>query len=358
MLDLCFRGAIYSCSGYARIRHLIIELSKLGFNIQLKPFNIFDNVDLKDIDFLRSLEKKQISSPYISITTGIALQLFKDDQAAHNIGYTMFEANSLPKTWIDFCNKMDEVWVPSNSNKKTFEISNVTSPIKVIPCGIDEELFYPLNKDQNDVFTFLSIGTYIDRKGWDILLEAFVEEFTSNENVKLLIKLDGTNTFAEDEIRDKIFSYKNAPQISICNLRLDDLMIPKLYHKADCFVLPTRGEAFCIPALESLACGVPVLITDDGGFLDFLDEKNTWFIKSNGVQQISSRLGKINQYYRNLWFTEPDKESLKELMRKVFENKEEYLSKKKNAFVSDQFYYKNIATKVKNRIDEIEKEIT
>jgi len=35
------------------------------------------------------------------------------------------------------------------------------------------------------------------------------------------------------------------------------------------FVMPSRGEAFCIPALEAMALGVPVIYTQNTGMEDF-----------------------------------------------------------------------------------------
>ena len=135
-------------------------------------------------------------------------------------------------------------------------------------------------------------------------------------------------------------------------------MMPDFYSVSDCFVLPTRGEAFGLPMLEALACEVPVITSDNGGHLDFLSGKNTWFIKSKGLKQISPRLGKINTYYRNLWFREPDANHLKILMRTVFENKEKYEEKKKHTRDDiEKFDYKNVVNIAIERLKEIEEEI-
>lgn len=41
-------------------------------------------------------------------------------QVAYRIGRTMFETDSLPQHLVQHCNAMDEVWVPSEFNRKTF----------------------------------------------------------------------------------------------------------------------------------------------------------------------------------------------------------------------------------------------
>jgi len=359
MLDVLFYGPIYSCSGYARIRHLLVELTKNNVKVRTKPFGFSDDVNYIDYELLRGLENTKISSPYIALSTGIPLQFKKDPEAIYNIGYTMFETDALPKPWVKFCNEMDEIWVPSESNLNSFSIANINN-IKLIPYGINLDLFERKCIKKSEYFTFLSIGTCIDRKGWDILLKAYIEEFSEKENVKLLIKFDGTNSYADREIKMNISKFRknDIPKISICNAKVDDKMMVDFYSVSDCFVLPTRGEAFGLPMLESLACEVPVITSDNGGYLDFLNEKNSWFIRSNGLNQISSRLGKINPYYRNLWFNEPDVNHLKELMRNAFENKTEYNEKKKHTTENlERFSYKNIAKVVLSRLKEIEDEI-
>ena len=76
------------------------------------------------------------------------------------------------------------------------------------------------------------------------------------------------------------------------------------------------------------------------------------------MKQISPRLGKINTYYRNLWFDEPDANHLKILMRTAFENKEKFEDKKKHTRDDiEKFSYENITQIALSRLKEIEEEI-
>ncbi|ENI1083468.1 glycosyltransferase family 4 protein, partial [Klebsiella pneumoniae] len=56
-----------------------------------------------------------------------------------------------------------------------------------------------------------------------------------------------------------------------------------LYHKCDLFVLPSKYEAWPLVGLESMSCGLPVLMTNVGGIPEYLkDGLNGFFITQNG----------------------------------------------------------------------------
>ena len=45
--------------------------------------------------------------------------------------------------------------------------------------------------------------------------------------------------------------------------------------QADAFVLPTRGEGWCLPAMEAMAMSLPVIITNATGQQAFLTAANS-----------------------------------------------------------------------------------
>src|SRR5262249_59992479 len=46
-------------------------------------------------------------------------------RASRHIGRTMFETDRIPASWVEPCNEMDEIWVPSAFNVQTFARSGV-----------------------------------------------------------------------------------------------------------------------------------------------------------------------------------------------------------------------------------------
>lgn len=55
--------------------------------------------------------------------------------AAYVVGRTMFETDSLPHDWVGRCNRMDEVWVPTEFHRQTFASAGVVAEKLVVREG-------------------------------------------------------------------------------------------------------------------------------------------------------------------------------------------------------------------------------
>ncbi|MCJ8010533.1 glycosyltransferase family 4 protein [Paenibacillus sp. KQZ6P-2] len=219
--------------------------------------------------------------------------------------------------------------------------SGVKVPIFIVPHGVDTKEFHPNNKKMllpsaAGKFTFVSVFGFQHRKNPEGLLKAYWEEFSSKDNVILVIK---TNGYAAQEnekwIQQKIWQYKkrlgiqkDTAPVVILGRHLSESQQKGLYTLADAFVLPTRGEGVGLPFLEALASGVPVIATGWGGQMDFLSPGNSFLIPYQLRSPSSSMNSAISRKFSNLFvqkgqlWAEPDLNSLKKNMRKAYENPE------------------------------------
>ena len=97
------------------------------------------------------------------------------------------------------------------------------------------------------------------------------------------------------------------------------------YQKSDCFVSPTKGEAFGLTIINAMACGLPVIVTKDvnSGHMDFCKGKDSvLWIDAPTVAQGDPRF-----YAPGNMLAQPDLESLKKQMRFAYENKDDLRKK-------------------------------
>ncbi|MBJ7456800.1 MAG: glycosyltransferase family 4 protein, partial [Thermoleophilia bacterium] len=248
------------------------------------------------------------------------------------IGATCFETQGLPASWVEACNSVREVWVPSSFNLRTFADAGVDPErIHVVPYPVDTRRLRPepRERDPEAPVSFLSIFEWTWRKGWDVLLQAWAEEFAHDERVRLtVVTYRGHGAAGEGSVVDQAVGHLRAlghdpERIADLQLVLEPVAfkeMPDLYRSADALVLPSRGEGAGMPVLEAAACGVPVIATDWGGYEDLMDESTAFPVALDGMVEASDALLVDNTLYRGLLLAEPSVASLRARMRAVVDD--------------------------------------
>ncbi len=206
-----------------------------------------------------------------------------------NVGYLDLESyNIRPTGWHRYCNMMDEMWVPSEDTKRLLEDSGVNVPIKIVPHAIDIKEIENHKRTSEipalqGLFTFGFIGEFIERKNVKALVQAFHMEFDPREPVNLLIKTSGKDMqFIEGYlrgVRNGLRIRNNYRKEVVVTGMLNKNEYFTLMNQIDCFVMPSRGEAFCIPAVEAMALGKNSIYTASTG----MDHLLGWGVASHKV---------------------------------------------------------------------------
>uniref|UniRef100_A0A7S0H1M3 A-kinase anchor protein 7-like phosphoesterase domain-containing protein n=1 Tax=Amorphochlora amoebiformis TaxID=1561963 RepID=A0A7S0H1M3_9EUKA len=329
--------------------------------------------------------------------------------SAYTVGRTMFETDRLPRGWEKRINQLDETWVPTEFHREVFAAGGV-DPERLVVIGepVDTQFFNPFDPslqcfnfsnlpprgspgspnsqspgdssenpgDSSETsggisealapgipgeFRFLSVFKWEERKGWDLLLEAYLEEFEASDPVTLYILTNAYHS-ADDfeaQIRKFVESHptlavrvsmsppgdlressrestetardqnpgdphetsgdlntkmRGLPRVELLKSGIPTRHMPCLYREMDAFVLPSRGEGWGRPHVEAMSMGLPVIATNWSGPTEFMTPLNSYPLKINSLVSVK------NGPFRGHKWADPSVSHLRELMRHVFEH--------------------------------------
>ena len=293
--------------------------------------NIFENLPKFGYTVINmGTDNHVTNSTNISIFITLPTSFFKTS-SKFNIGYTMFEATKIPPIWIDYCNKMDRLFVPCNANIKAFRASGVKIPIDIIPIGVDTKLYNPELYEPTynfgmpqfeKTYKFLILNDGQPRKNNQMVFKAFSEEFhreiASNE---VCLVLRQHNPYTE---RNIIYIKEY----------LEDKKLASLIRSCDSMISASSGEAGDIPILTGMSMGKPVIVTKEFAHPDYVEDNKTgYFIDTESIvpaytqPEYKDDIGII----KGAEWISPSFTSLKEKMRYVYENRDEAENVGRNA---------------------------
>ncbi len=170
--------------------------------------------------------------------------------------------------------------------------------IEIIPCGVDLGLFNTLPRDTTRDYptmpsrrVILFVGRIQPIKGLDSLLRALailIEKSRIHlDDFCLLIiggDLDNGGDSANGEMR-KLRGLTSQLGLTAMVKFLGaqpQHVLPRFYSTAEICVLPSLYESFGMVALESMACGTPVIASKVGGLNDIIKDGETGYLVTEG----------------------------------------------------------------------------
>jgi glycosyltransferase involved in cell wall biosynthesis len=326
-------GQFLNNAGYGKAnRNLAYSLAAAGIDVSVKidDEDSLDAIPQSDIDGILRFRKNEPTQ--ISITSCVP-SFAERPQSEYAILNTTVEAANVPDDFITTCEEFDEIWVVSDFCKSVLADHGITKPIIVVPNALNTSLYktsvQPHDfKPQLKRFVFVCVATWGHRKGQDVLLRAYSEEFTASDDTTLLFVngyTDGKDDKSAREIRAAL-SQKDHPHVARCGRSIPEYEMPRLYKACNAFVLVSRGEGFGLPYLEAGACGLPVVATRHSGHMMFLNDDNAYLLETDGLEEFRHGLTDIHYWDDHLFAAiNSDKfnESLRRTLRQLYEQRHE-----------------------------------
>ena len=280
-----------------------------------------------------------------------------------SIGIFYCETDPIPATWMRSAKLMDGLLLPNKEMTAQYvnhglydgqpvalatlpsDISRYTSK-QTVPKKISEF------KDGGR-FLFYTVGELVVRKNVQGLVKAFVAEFGRNENVGLVIKSGGGNDTRNriaqlvHEVERGSKLYNHAPVFAITD-NLTDKELDGLHDGCDCYVQPSHSESISIPAMDALGFGKTPIVTNAGGFLEYVDDTVGWLIPARKAMVFGEGAihGELFTSKKTWW--EPDLLELRSSMRQAFTNRIEREEKASRGFerAYDLFSYETVGPQI------------
>lgn len=157
--------------------------------------------------------------------------------------------------------------------------------IAVVPCGVDLDLFSPMEKEaarrklglKPGERVILFVGRIEPLKGIDILISAAAQLHEDENFVVLIVGGDDRAARQIEELTEHARRLDIDHHISwVGSVPHADL--PLYYNAADVCVVPSYYESFGLVAVEAMACGTPVVASRVGGLTSTIMDGETGYL--------------------------------------------------------------------------------
>lgn len=237
-----------------------------------------------------------------------------------------WEFGGLPAPWIaPMRDEVDEVWCYTTFVRDRYLEAGVDPDRLVLtPLGVDGSVFHPGRPKSADDgrFRFLFVGGTIARKGIDLLLQAWVRAFPTDDGTTSLVVKGSPaagayagSSIAADLARLRADHPAAAP-IEHLDADLPHAEVADLYRACDALVHPYRGEGFGLPVAEAMASGLPVIVTGRGATADFCTEATAFLLPSER-RPLGHAPNLPPPGPEGYWLEEPDLDALVDQLRHV-----------------------------------------
>lgn len=269
------------------------------------------------------------------------LFFYDNYENGRRIAYNVWESTLYPDPFFQKLLEFDQLWVPSNWQRDCAVKQGFPEDrVKVVPEGVDGEVFHPLTdmgrlaetlrsltgqnqmlpEYQDGRFKFIMFGRWDNRKSTTEIIQTFLKTFDEDEPVDLVVSID--NPFPEKWQKGKTTEEclkelgLDDPRIHVKHFPAFEEYVSYLQH-GHVFVSCARSEGWNLPLIQAIACGIPTICSEYGAQLDFAADVSH-LVHIKGMRPIKEMFMYDSPPPGE--FAEPDFDHLRFVMRRVYED--------------------------------------
>jgi glycosyltransferase involved in cell wall biosynthesis len=298
--EICVIGRLNFGLGIGAVCYSACELLSRSFPVSIYPVNSGPVGDFVNLPNGRRIPVcRDLSVPKVFFYTDVLWN------GEHDLNYTLvpahglriahiaYDSDELPAKWVNILNNhFDVAYFTSGHLEEVARASGVQIAVGTLPCGLElEPLLTRAFRRNRGKVRFGSVAAFHQRKGVDLLTEAFLEEFAGQEDVELVLH----SNLAIGEVHARITSEIERRQVTNVIVSHSDLSNDAkttLVESIDIFVNCSRGEGYSIGPREALALGKSLVLSDIGPHRDMFGLTGTYDIPA--TVRLPARYPEIN----------------------------------------------------------------
>lgn len=348
-------------------RNLARAFIKLGHDVHLMSTNGIQHFpeDLKPnlLGFRSKGVDKYLLNKYkeydmqFSYTAMHNFPAYLSHGAKNRFGIYNYDGSVIPKGWAKYHNFIDKLLPSSEYSKNIFLNNNIPKgKLAVIHHGINkddfelpDDQFYKL-KTNKKVKILNVCGQAHRRKNLEGILNAYNRAFTKKDDVCLVLKVVNKKPMQPFELSfsDLFKRWKrknpNHADIEVIYDYIDN--IESLFLTCDIHFSLSNIECFHIPSLQGMAAGNVVIASNNGGNLDFMNDRNSLLVSGK-----EGRCPKNYQYWTPSVYAKmfvPDLEDASSKLKYAVDNLDALKEKFSSAMSEtvDKFTWDNVASQM------------
>jgi len=322
--EVIWSGHAYSYAGYAKMnREILVRLSsskkvKLA-NAPSSELRLVDDAMQRTLDAIRDAHVSETATWVRGYTPR------SEDWKGRRICLTMMETQRVHPDFVRALNGYDECWTPTAWNRETFRTSGVTIPIRVVPLGVDPNVFRPRQpgelpkaellstgrigaRESPAGFVFVTMYQPTFRKGLPFLLEAFTSAFENDPEAALMLAttIHSHGSFERNLARRS--------RVRVYGLRgaFSEEQLANLFSSCHAYVSTSVGEGWNLPLCEAAACGIPVIAGRHSAHAEILSDETAYLFDPQGYGPVPGS-EKVCHWYKDQPFALFGKKSIQQL---------------------------------------------